>query len=81
MPSMGSTGDAYDNALAESFFATLECELIDRERFDTREIARTKIFDFLETFYNPLRRHSALDYALPLEYERGWQGTISAPGV
>ena len=70
---MGSTGDAYDNAMAESFFATLECELIDRERFDTREIARIKIFDFIETFYNPRRRHSALDYASPMEYERRWE--------
>ncbi len=47
---MGSTGDAYDNAMAESFFATLECELLDREHFRTREEARTKIFDYLEAF-------------------------------
>ncbi len=78
---MGTVGDAYDNALAESFFATLECELIDRERFETREIARTKIFDFLETWYNPRRRHSALDYASPMECERRYEETISAPSV
>lgn len=70
VPSMGTVGDCYDNAMAESFNATLECELIDRERFATHEEARTKIFDFIETFYNPRRRHSALDYASPMEYER-----------
>jgi len=59
VPSMGSVGDAYDNAMAESFFATLECELIDREHFATREEARTKIFDYLETWYNPRRQNAA----------------------
>ncbi len=73
VPSMGTVGDAYDNALAESFFATLECELIDREIFATRDEARTKIFDFIEAFYNPRRRHSALDYLSPIEYERRFQ--------
>lgn len=77
VPSMGSVGDAYDNAMAESFFATLECELIDREHFATREEARTKIFDYLETWYNPRRRHSALDYLAPMEYERRWQETLA----
>jgi len=77
VPSMGSVGDADDNALAESFFATLECELTDRERFATRDQARTKIFDYLETFYNPRRRHSALDYAAPMEYERRWHETLA----
>jgi len=81
VPSMGSVGDAYDNALAESFFATLECELIDRERFETREIARTKIFDYLETFYNPRRRHSALDYLSPMDYQRRCEETIGVPSV
>jgi putative transposase len=66
---MGRTGDAYDNALAESFFATLECELLDRERFRTRDQARVKIFDFVEAWYNRQRRHSALDYASPNEFE------------
>ncbi len=69
-PSMGSVGDAYDNAMAESFFATLECELLDRRRFRTRDEARLAIFDFLETWYNPRRRHSALEYLAPLEFER-----------
>jgi len=71
--SMGRTGDAYDNALAESFFASLECELLDRSHFVTRETARIAIFGWLETWYNPRRRHSSLDYLAPLEYERRWQ--------
>ncbi|OGL08292.1 MAG: transposase, partial [Candidatus Rokubacteria bacterium RIFCSPLOWO2_02_FULL_73_56] len=61
-PSMGSVGDAYDNAMCESFFATLECELLDRQRFRTQADARLAIFDFIEGWYNPRRRHSALDY-------------------
>ncbi len=69
-PSMGSVGDAYDNALCESFFATLECELIDRSVFRTRIDARLAIFDFIEGFYNPHRRHSAIDYLSPIEYEK-----------
>ena len=69
-PSMGSVGDAYDNALCESFFATLECELLDRERFRTPAEARRAIFDFIEGWYNPHRRHSALGYESPLRYER-----------
>jgi putative transposase len=73
VPSIGSVGNAYDNALAESFFATLECELLDRERFETREEAGTKIFDFIEAWYNPRRRHSALEYRAPMEFERRWQ--------
>ncbi len=77
IPSMGTVGDAYDHALAESFFATLECELIDREHFRARDEARTKIFDYLETWYNPRRRHSALDYLSPMDYERRWQETSS----
>ena len=68
-PSMGSVGDAYDNAMAESFFATLECELLDRRRFATPTQARIAVFDFLEGWYNPHRRHSALDYESPLSYE------------
>jgi len=67
---MGSVGDAYDNALCESFFATLECELIDRRRFRSRAEARMAVFNFLEGWYNPRRRHSALDYLSPVDYER-----------
>jgi putative transposase len=69
-PSMGSVGDAYDNALCESFFATLECELLDRERFATPAAARVAVFDFIEGWYNSRRRHSALGYLSPCDYER-----------
>ncbi len=69
-PSMGSVGDCYDNAMAESFFATLECELLDRTRFRTQAEAKISIFDFIEGFYNPSRRHSSLGYLSPIEFER-----------
>jgi putative transposase len=69
-PSMGSVGDAYDNALCESFFATLECELLDRDRFRTQADARLAVFDFIEGWYNPRRRHSALDYLSPMIFEQ-----------
>jgi putative transposase len=69
-PSMGSVGDAYDNALCESFFATVECELIDRRRFRSQAEARMAVFTFIEGWYNPRRRHSALDYLSPVDYER-----------
>ena len=72
-PSMGSVGDCYDNAMCESFFATLECELIERQSFRTREQARLAIFDFVEGWYNRSRRHSALGYCSPLEYERRYE--------
>jgi len=71
-PSMGSVGDAYDNALCESFFATLECELLDRQRFPTQAEARLAVFDFIEGWYNPRRRHSALDYLSPMMFERSY---------
>ena len=69
-PSTGSVGDAYDNAMCESFFATLECELLDRNRFRSHSEARMAVFSFIEGFYNPSRRHSALGYLSPIEYER-----------
>ena len=69
-PSMGSVGDCFDNAMCESFFATLECELLDRRRFKTQAEARMAVFDFIEGFYNPHRRHSALGYLSPVECER-----------
>ena len=69
-PSMGSVGDCYDNALCESFFATLECELFWQRPFRTRSEARRAVFEYIEGFYNTRRRHSALDYRSPLEYER-----------
>jgi putative transposase len=70
--SMGSRGDCFDNALAESFFATLECELLARQRFPTRNAARLALFEFIEGFYNTHRRHSALGYLSPAAYERRW---------
>ena len=69
-PSMGSVGDCFDNALCESFFATLECELLDRVTLRTPQEARLATFDFIEGFYNPRRRHSALDYEAPIVFER-----------
>jgi len=68
-PSMGSAGDCYDNALAESFFATLECELLDRRKFRTREEASRAVFEFIEGWYNPHRRHSSLGQVSPVRYE------------
>jgi putative transposase len=71
--SMGSIGDAWDNALAESFFASLEKELLRRERFQTREQARLRIFWYIECFYNPRRRHSSLGMLSPIDYEQQQQ--------
>src|SRR5262249_55085640 len=76
-PSMGSVGDAYDNAMCESFFATLECELLARERFKDQAAARTALFAFIEGFYNRRRRHSAIGYLSPVDYERQ---LAAAPG-
>jgi len=75
--SMGSRGDCFDNAMAESFFATLECELLDKQKFRTREEARSEIFDFIEGYYNTYRRHSALrlpDLGMqsPAQFELRW---------
>jgi putative transposase len=69
-PSMGSVADCYDNAMCESFFATLECELLDKRRFRTQAEARMAVFEFIESWYNPHRRHSSLDYRSPVEFER-----------
>ena len=68
--SMGSVGDAYDNAMCESFFATLECELLDRRRFRTVAEARREVFSFIEGFYNTRRLHSALGYRSPANFEK-----------
>jgi putative transposase len=69
-PSMGSVGDAYDNAMAESFFATLECELLWRTKLRTPAEAEDAVFEFIEGWYNPHRRHSSLGYLSPNEFER-----------
>ena len=76
-PSTGSVGDAYDNALCESFFATLECELLERRSFRSHAEARMAIFEFLEGFYNRRRRHSALGYQSPAAFEDN-QGEAAA---
>ena len=68
-PSMGSVGDCFDNAMAESFFATLECELLGRHSFPTPRAARLAVFEYLEGWYNAHRRHSSLGYLSPAEFE------------
>jgi putative transposase len=69
-PSTGRTGTCFDNAITESFFASLECELIDRRTFRTRSQAEREVFAYIEGFYNPRRRHSANGQLSPAEYER-----------
>ncbi|MBG6233383.1 parallel beta-helix repeat protein [Labrenzia sp. EL_208] len=77
---MGSVGDAYDNAMCESFFATLACELFDRRKFQTKAEARMAIFEFIEGWYNPARRHSALGYQSPIAYERSTAEELESDG-
>jgi putative transposase len=79
--SMGSVGDCFDNALAESFFATLECELVARSRWRTHDEAHMAVFDFIEAFCNPRRRHSALGYLSPTDDERRHHPQLSCPSV
>lgn len=78
VPSMGSVGDAYDNSVAESFFSTLEKELLAENRFRTRGEARVAIFDFIECFYNRFRLHSSIGNWSPLEYERMYYEKLDA---
>ncbi len=68
--SMGRVGSALDNAISESFVASLKCELLHRHRFISREAARTAIFDYIEGFYNRVRLHSSLGYLSPSDYEQ-----------
>ncbi len=72
-PSMGSVGDAYDNALCERLDATLECELLARRRFRSHAEARMALFSYVEGFYNPVRLHSALGYRSPIIYEQEYR--------
>jgi putative transposase len=69
-PSMGSVGDCFDNAMCESFFATVECELLAKHRFRSQAQAIPVVFEFIEGWYNTRRRHSAIDYVAPIEFER-----------
>ena len=78
-PSMGTVGDAYDNAMAESFFATLECELIDRRGWQTKTEARLALFTYIEGWYNPRRRHSALGQISPANFERSYHEASRTP--
>jgi putative transposase len=67
--SMGTVGDALDNAMAESFFGTLQLELLDRQIWDTRRQLAQAIFEYIEAFYNPERRHSSINNMSPIDYE------------
>ena len=78
-PSMGSAGDAYDNAMCESFLATLECELLDRRRFASQAEARMACLSFIEGWHNPVRLHSALGYRSPMAYEAATQAATTEP--
>ena len=75
-PSMGSVGDCYDNALCESFFASLECELLDRRSFQTHAEARMAVFQYIEGWYNTHRRHSSIGYHAPIAFERRFASSI-----
>jgi putative transposase len=75
-PSMGSVADCYDNAMCESFFATLECELLEKKPLRTKAEARMAVFDFIEGWYNPHRRHSSIGYVSPNRFERENQGGV-----
>lgn len=77
-PSMGSVGDCYDNAMAESFFATLECEMIDRTPLPNPHEARMAVFTFIEGWYNLRRRHSSIGYLAPAEFERRYLDALKA---
>jgi putative transposase len=77
-PSMGSVGDCFDNAMCESFFATLECELLAKFKFHSQAQAIPVVFEFIEGWYNTHRRHSALGYVSPIEFERRHEGPSEA---
>lgn len=72
--SMSRKGDCWDNAVAESFFSTLKSELVHRADYVSRSQAKASVFEYIETFYNPRRRHSALGYLSPVEHERAAAG-------
>ena len=80
-PSMGSVGDCFDNAMCESFFATLECELLERYKFHSQAQAVPIVFEFIEGWYNTQRRHSSLGYIAPIEFEKRHETAFEgAPG-
>ena len=77
-PSTGSVGDCFDNAMCESFFATLECELLAKHRFQSQTQARPMVFQFIEGWYNTRRRHSSIDYLSPIEFEKRYEAGFRA---
>jgi putative transposase len=79
VPSMGRAGSALDNAISESFVASLKCELLHGHRFLDREAARTAVFDYIEGFYNRVRRHSSVGYVSPSEYEQATIKEVAVP--
>jgi putative transposase len=72
-PSVGAPGDAYDNAMAERFFASLECELLNRRTLKTKSEARTALFTYIEDWYNPRRRHSGIEQKSPAAFEQKYR--------
>jgi putative transposase len=76
-PSMGSVGDAYDNAMAESFFSTLEAEVLNRRRFTSQADARMACFSYIEGWYNPVRLHSGLGYRSPMACEADMEAALT----
>lgn len=78
VPSMGSVGDCYDNAVIESFWSRMQVELLDRKRWRTRVELANAIFEYIEIFYNRQRRHSSLGMLTPIEFEAGRQPTTAA---
>lgn len=77
-PSTGSVGDCFDNAMCESFFATLECELLAKHRFPSQAAARPIVFSFIEGWYNTRRRHSSIDYLSPIQFEQRHEARLQA---
>ena len=78
---MGSIGDCFDNAVCEAFHASLKRELINRRSWPTRAEARTTVFEYIEGWYNPRRRHSTLGYLSPAQYEQAHHDTSSQTAV
>jgi putative transposase len=79
--SMGSVGDCFDNAMAESFFATLETELIDRSDWASPAEARAAVFEYIEGFYNRIRRHSSLGNLSPEQFEERYRSSPAVAAV
>ena len=78
MPSFGTIGDGYDNAMMESFWSSMQIELLNRKKWRTRIELANAIFDYIEIFYNRQRRHSRLDYVSPIEHELRYEASVPA---